>query len=228
MGLHEFDRALRRINAALEGYLSEGDGVPQASQLATDITVPLLERQEDQFLYHVVEHAADESVKDGEALDIKISALLAAQAAIAAIFIEKGWQYVAGAVVFAVLTGASMASLWLWKYQRAPNARTFVEDFIENQKAVRAGTILSKLAAIDRNERLVGNRNICYMVLLPVTIAVLLASLGWYEYNSYENGYRANAAGAVQGQPSGPGSPCPGKPPRNSVGGPSRGRAASC
>ena len=171
-------------------------------------------------MYHVVEHAADESAHDIEALDIKIAALLAAQAAIAAIFIEKGWTYVYGAVAFFVLTGGSMASLWLWKYKRAPNARTFVKDFVANQRAVRKGTILSKLDAIDANETLVRKRNLWYKVLLAATIIALLASLMLYEYNGYEDGHRKITTGAVQGQQPGPGSAGPGKPPGNRIRGP--------
>jgi hypothetical protein len=155
-------------------------------------------------LYRVVEHSADESIHDGEALDFKISALLAAQAAIAAIFIEKGWSYIGAAFAFTLLTGASMLSLRLWRYGRAPEARLFAEDFIKNQAAARKGAILSKLQAIDANERLVGLRSLWFNILLIATIVALVVFLGWYGYNGYENGHRTSTQGTVCRQSPGP------------------------
>jgi hypothetical protein len=181
---------------------SKDDAGPGEATAAKTIVLPLLELQQEHFLYHVIEHAADESVHDGEALDFKISALLAAQAAVAAIFIAKGWAFVLAAGAFTILALTSILSLQLWKYRRAPIPERFATDYLRDSRGARTKTILDKLASIDHNEALVAKRSIWYTWLLRATAAALLVSLVWYVYNGYEDGLRKTPPGPAAGQQS--------------------------
>jgi hypothetical protein len=172
--------------------------------LAEAITVPILEIQEDHFSYRVVEHAADESVQDGEALDLKLSALLAAQAAIAAIFSGKDWSGFAGASVFTALTILTIASLRLRRYKRAPNAARFGADYFRNPKAVRDKVMLDKLDAIKYNDDLVANKSAWFKWLLWATLAAFVAFLTLDGYNGFKNGYSETTPTAACGQQQGP------------------------
>ena len=203
MRLRDLNSMLRRINAALEGCLTEPGSASEEQDLAEAITVPILELQEDHFLYRVVEHEADETIHDGEALDFKVCALLAAQAAIAAIFLGKS-PYNVASFVFIALAIMSLLSLRLWTYGRAPKARLFAGDFIQDQKAARENAIVSKLEAIDANKRLLHGRGLGYTGLLIATVLALVVFSSLYGYNNYENGHRANHQRAVLGQPPGP------------------------
>lgn len=157
--LLRIDRRLLGINSVLERIANRADGDESAiKEIARTVVLPILQQQNEHFLYEVVEHAASEVARDADALDLKISALLAAQAAIAAIFIEKGFTFISVASVFVLLSLASMLSLRLWGYERAPDVQGFVVDFIENPKVGRLGAIRAKLAAARRSEQLLQRR----------------------------------------------------------------------
>jgi len=165
---------------------------------AAAIVLPLLELQEEQFLYRVVEHAADECVLDGEALDFKLSALLAAQAAIAAIFLAKDWPGFAGALVFTVLTVLSIMSLRLRPYKRVPRAARFAGDYIRNPKRVRDSVILEKIDAIRYNDDLVASKSKWFKWLLWATVAALVVFLAVDGYNGLKNEHRGTTPTAFR------------------------------
>lgn len=206
--LRGLNRLGRRVNASLEACLNDrSDCLRGENLVAADTTVPLLQLQEDHFLYSVVEHALDESLRDGEALDFKIAALLAAQAAIAAIFLGKGSAYDYAAIGFVALTIVSLLSLLLRAYGGAPNAPRFATDFVRDQKAARESAIVSKVEIINANERLLKSRSVAYTLLLVLTVIGLLCVLGLVAYNRIENGHRTVTEGALQRESPRPGGP---------------------
>lgn len=110
---------LKRIGTLLDEQVKDSRRLPES------FLVPILALREKHFVYSVVEHAADESVRDGETVDVKLSALLAAQAAIPAIFLDKQGWYLIAAVIFTGLTIFSICSLRTRRYRRAPNPAYF-------------------------------------------------------------------------------------------------------
>jgi hypothetical protein len=200
--LQQLSRTLSRIDHALDWISNSKNNDTEMRQTVEAIALPLLELQEKQFFYSVIEHAADESAHDGEALDFKFSALLAAQAAIAAIFLDKEGPYFWAAITFTILTITSIVSLRLQTYQRAPNPGRFAIDFIDDSKAARDRAIVAKLDAITHNENLVKRKGRWFTGLLIATVVAFLVFLSWAGYNGVANGHSgATQATACQQQP---------------------------
>lgn len=215
--IRRFSRALAAIDGILESLRDMRTRRNDSdSEGTTAIVLPILELQEEHFLYRVVEHAADESVQDGEALDLKLSALLAAQAAIAAIFLAKDWPGFAGALVFTVLTVLTIVSLRLKPYRRAPRAARFGADYITNPKAVRDKVILDKIDAIRYNDNLVANKSKGFKWLLWATVVALVVFLGTDAYNGYRNEHSGTTQAAASREQQGFGSAHK-QPGRNSL-----------
>jgi hypothetical protein len=203
MALRDWSLFLSQVNTLLE-RLSPNRQEAKSSSASEEIALPLLELQEEQFFYRVIEHAADESVKDGEALDVKLSALLAAQAAITAIFLDKGWPYFWAALTFSILTIFSIVSLRLRSYQRAPKAALFAVDYLQNPRATRSQVIADKVDAISHNESLLARRARSFTLLLIATILALLVFLGMDGYNGIKHGHPGKTQTAVGHREPGP------------------------
>lgn len=145
-----------------------------------DLT-PLLKQREDQFAYEVVAHALDRSADANRFLDTLFFALMAAQAAIYAIILDKIEQYsrlqwellLGGFIVAAIGSGLTLF------VREGPDPGVFVMTFPVNPKQSRYLYIDEYVAKANRNERLYIAKTIVLVLSLGLTIVPLvLATAG--------------------------------------------------
>jgi len=142
---------------------------------------PLLQQHEDQFAYEVVAHALDRSADANRFLDTLFFALMAAQAAIYAIILDKieqyshlQWQLLLGGFIVAAI-GSGLTLL----VREGPDPEIFVISFPDNPQRSRHRYIDQYVAKANRNRRLQIVKTIGLALSLGLTIVPLvLATAG--------------------------------------------------
>jgi hypothetical protein len=139
-----------------------------------DLT-PLLQQHEDQFAYKVISRALDRTADGNRFLDTLFFALVAAQAAIFAIILDKIHEYPAAdwipmlAGVGLALGGAGL-SVFVCD---GPDPDEFAADFPVNPNATRKAHIDYFLVKASRNQRL----GIVKVILLALAAGLTVVPL---------------------------------------------------
>jgi hypothetical protein len=147
---------------------------------AVDFT-PMLLQHEDQFAYDVVAHALDRSADVNRFLDTLFFALMAAQAAIYAIILDKieqysrlQWQLLLGGFIVAAIS----SSLTLF-VREGPDPDAFTITFPGDPRASRLSYIDQYVAKANGNRRLQIVKTVGLTLSLGLTIVPLvLATAG--------------------------------------------------
>jgi hypothetical protein len=142
---------------------------------------PFLQQHEDQFAYEVVAHALDRSADANRFLDTLFFALMAAQAAIYAIILDKieqyshlQWQLLLGGFIVAAI-GSGLTLL----VSEGPDPEIFVISFPDNPQRSRHRYIDQYVAKANRNRRLQIVKTIGLALSLGLTLVPLvLATVG--------------------------------------------------
>lgn len=136
---------------------------------------PLLKQHEDQFAYKVISRALDRSADGNRFLDTLFFALVAAQAAIFAIILDKVGEYPpAGWILMLVGLGLALGGAGLSVFVGdGPDPNRFAAEFSVNPDATRKAGIDDYLVKADRNERL----GIIKIVVLALAAGFTIVSL---------------------------------------------------
>ena len=137
---------------------------------------PLLQQHEDQFAYEVISRALDRSADGNRFLDTLFFALVAAQAAIFAIILDKIHEYPAVDWIlllggFGLALGGAGLSVFV---ADGPDPDEFAAQFPVNPNATRKAYIHHYLAKTDRNERLRTVKIIVLALAAGLTIVPLI------------------------------------------------------
>ena len=175
-------------------------GVKGAAAPTVDLA-PLLQQDEDHFAYEVVAHALDRSADANRFLDTLFFVLMAAQAVVYAIVLDKIEQYsrlqcqllLGGFIVAAI--GSSLTLLVLKR--SAPDAFTMTDG--RDSRASRLRHIDQYVAEANGNRRLQIIKTIGLAVSLGLTIAPLvLATTGHLHETKMGAHQRPNSTDRVQ------------------------------
>ncbi len=139
-----------------------------------DLT-PLLQQNEDQFAYKVIYRALDRTADGNRFLDSLFFALVAAQAAIFAIILDKIHEYPAiDWIPMLVGVGLALAGAGLSVFVGdGPDPNEFAADFPVNPNATRKAHIDYYLVKASRNQRL----GIVKVILLAVAAGLTMVPL---------------------------------------------------
>lgn len=142
---------------------------------------PLLQQNEDQFGYEVVSHALDRSVDGNRYLDTLFFALIAAQATIYAIMLDKLKEY--AAADWALLLGGlflAMIGAGLTLFVRdGPDPEDFAAELPDGPERTRNQYINEFIAKANGNERLRAVKVVILAVSLGLTaVPLIIATAG--------------------------------------------------
>jgi hypothetical protein len=137
---------------------------------------PLLQQHEDQFAYNVISRALDRSADGNRFLDTLFFALVAAQAAIFAIILDKIHEYPAVDWVLMLLglafaLGGAGLSVFVGD---GPDPNEFAAEFPVNPNATRKAHIDDYLLKTGRDERLGTLKIIVLALAAGLTIVPLI------------------------------------------------------
>jgi hypothetical protein len=146
---------------------------------SVDVTAALdgqLEQAESMFAFHIIERAADRTNDDLRAIDVDLNGLLAGQAAIYAILIDKIDEFpwiLRIAFIGAIMLAAF--NLVLGRGKNVPDPQSFREAHVENTTTARedvSDVLLRRAAA---NDRLLVLKRRLFWLALGLTVAASLA-----------------------------------------------------
>jgi hypothetical protein len=145
-----------------------------------DIT-PLLRQSEDQFAYEVIARGLDRSADGNRFLDTLLFSLMAGQAAIYAIVLDKIREYVPSQwklllVAFVLTVAGAALSVFV---REGPDPQGFVTDFPDDPEGTRAKYIDAYVPKIKLNDQLRIVKALMLMLSIALTIVfVLVATAG--------------------------------------------------
>jgi hypothetical protein len=143
--------------------------------LSVDLT-PLLQQSEDQFAYGVISRVLERSADGNHVVDAILVGLMAAQAAIYAIVLDKVGEY--PAVDWALLLGAfilAVVGTVLTVFVReAPDPRSFVADFPDDPEGTRRKYIETYIAKARLNDRVRAVKTVFLGLALAMTVVQLV------------------------------------------------------
>lgn len=140
------------------------------------ILTPLLQQSDDQFGYTVVSRALDRSADGNRFLDTLFLALMAAQAAIYAIILDKLseypvviWQLLLGAFISAIV-GTALTGF----VREGPDPEEFALEFPDDPEGTRNRYIDEYIAKAKRNERVRVSKMVVLALSLGLTVVPLI------------------------------------------------------
>jgi hypothetical protein len=143
--------------------------------------IPLLQQKEEQFGYQVMARALDRSADANRFLDTLLFTLMATQAAIYAIILDKiheysrtGWEVLLGGLVAAVV-GASLTVF----VHDGPDPKSFWADFPDQPEQVRREHADAFVSKAEANERLRAIKTLILALAVVMTVASLLIATAW-------------------------------------------------
>jgi hypothetical protein len=148
-----------------------------------------LKETEQIFAYQVLADAARRSLDGVRFIDALLAGLLAAQAAILAVYVDKARSGVpfAAAIVrpmdWALIAAATGLLLTLGT-REGPDAVSFAETFPKDPWAARNAGMKLFEAVVGRNEALRVLKMVCFVVSLGVTLWDVLAATGFARLGS--------------------------------------------
>lgn len=160
-----------RLDRSVPGRRSvKGEAAP-----AVDLT-PLLQQNEDQFAYKVISRSLDRTADGNRFLDTLFFALVAAQAAIFAIILDKIHEYPAvDWILILVGLGLALGGAGLSVFVGdGPDPEEFAAQFPVNPNATRKAYIDRYLVKTNRNERLRTIKIIVLALAAGLTIVPLI------------------------------------------------------
>lgn len=136
---------------------------------------PLLQQREDVFAYEVISRTLDRSADGNRFVDSLLFALMAAQAAIYAIMLDKlkeypavGWEPLLGGFLLAMI--GSGLTLFV---RDGPDPEDFATDFPDDPQRTRRQYIDGYVVKATRNERL----RVAKVVILALSLGLTAAPL---------------------------------------------------
>lgn len=138
--------------------------------------LPLLEQSEEQFAYGVVSRALERSADGNHALDALFVGLMAAQAAVYAIVLDKVKEYPAvdWAPLLAAFILAIVGTALSIFVRDAPSLRSFVADFPDDPGGTRRTYIDNYIVKAKANEQLRTAKAIILSIALVMTVIPLV------------------------------------------------------
>jgi hypothetical protein len=133
---------------------------------------PLLRQSDEQFGYEVVSRILDRSADAIRFIDTLFFALMASQAAIYAIILDKVQEYPATGwrLLFAGLIVATLGIALTIFVREAPNPRSFVADFPHDPDGTRRRYMANYIVEARRNEQLRIAKAIVLGLALALTV----------------------------------------------------------
>jgi len=135
-----------------------------------------LRQSDEQFGYEVVSRALDRSADANHYLDTLFFTLMAGQAAIYAIIVDRlkehanvGWELLLGG--FVVATAGTALTVFV---REGPDPQDFVSDFPDDPSGTRRRYVDNYAADAKRNERLRITKGFALAVALLLTIGPLI------------------------------------------------------
>lgn len=143
--------------------------------LSLDLT-PLLRQSEEQFAYGVVSRVLERTADGNHVVDAILVGLMAAQAAIYAIVLDKvgeypaiDWVLLLGAFILAVV--GTVLTIFV---REAPDPRTFVADFPDDPEGTRRQYIENYIAKARLNDRIRTVKTVFLGVAFAMTVVQLV------------------------------------------------------
>jgi hypothetical protein len=151
------------------GPIDQGD--------STDDDDGIDQQLEDLWAAEIIERSADRTSSEMSGLDSMVTGLLAVQAAIYAILIDKeaefGWIIPAMFIVAIVLAAVN---LFVLRGRKVPNPEEFYDDALRDTQQARKDLIAALLIATKKNEaRLWWKRLLFWLALALTVLAAMLA-----------------------------------------------------
>lgn len=139
--------------------------------LETSALVPSLQQSDEQFSYKVVSRALDRSADGNRLLDTLFFALMAAQATLYTIILDKAEDFAAPSLLllWGFILAALGTSLTLL-VRDGPDPQSFATEFPSDPKGTRSRYVNKYVALAKRNERLHAVKVIALMLAVAMTI----------------------------------------------------------
>jgi hypothetical protein len=142
---------------------------------------PLLQQREDVFAYTVISRALERSVDGNHVVDALFVGLMAVQAAVYAIILDKvkeypaiGWAPLLGAFILAILGTALTVFV-----REGPHLRSFVADFPDDPEGTRSYYIETYIANARLNDQLRATKTIILGLAIAMTVIPLVIATAW-------------------------------------------------
>jgi len=151
------------------GPIDQGDSTVEDDRIDQQL--------EDLWAAEIIERSADRTSSEMSALDSMVTGLLAVQAAIYAILIDKeaefGWIIPA---MFIVAIVVAAINLFVLRGRKVPNPEEFYDDALRDTQQARKDLIAALLIATKKNEaRLWWKRLLFWLALALTVLAAMLA-----------------------------------------------------
>jgi hypothetical protein len=141
--------------------------------------VGIAEQSDSQFAYGVISRVLDRSVDANRFFDSLLLALIAAQAAIFALLVDKLSEYREFVVVGMLAAGvvAGSAVLLTLAVKEAPDPAAFIKVFPNDPNGTRGSYIDRFVRDTDRNELVRAWKTVLFILALALTLAVSVAAV---------------------------------------------------
>ena len=136
-----------------------------------------LKQRESVFAFEVLERVADRTIDDLRSVDVNVNGLLAVQAAIYAILIDKLGEFNSPLrVAFVTVIVLTAANLVLGRGRNVPDPLEFLEMAEQDPTATRARLVATLLERSKGNEGLLVWKRTLFWVALGLTIVISVAA----------------------------------------------------
>jgi len=127
---------------------------------------------EDIWAAEVIERTADRTINDVSAVDAMATGLLAVQAAIYAILLDKRSDFAGPiTIIFLIAIVLAATNLFLLRGRNVPNPEVFYEAARNDASTARRDLIAAFLSATEANERLLRRKRIVFWTALVLSVS---------------------------------------------------------